>query len=97
MEIELLPLLVPALFLDWAVHNQLVSTLRFGWLNAIRVLSKVLFLVLVVLLVGVLGLKTAGGNDRAGAAVSSPSAARGFTGAQPGCNDGAGEAASSSR
>jgi stage V sporulation protein B len=53
--------LVPALFLDWAVHNQLVSTLRFGWLNALRVLSKLIFLLLVVVLVGAVGMQAAGG------------------------------------
>ena len=58
--------LVPFLFLEWALNNQLVGTLRFGRYNLLLVVAKVANLAAVVVLVGVLGLAVGGALVAAG-------------------------------
>ena len=53
-------LVIPATFLDWTLHNQLLGRLRFGYYNALIVGSKVLYLVLVVVLLRVVDLGVSG-------------------------------------
>jgi len=53
-------LLIPVTFLDWTTHNQLLGSLRFGLYNTLIVLSKVVFLVGVVLLLRVVPLGVSG-------------------------------------
>lgn len=53
--------LVPLTLLEYAVPCQLAGRLRFGLMNALRVISKVAYLVVAVLLVGLLHLGVAGG------------------------------------
>lgn len=48
--------LIPATFLDWTTHNQLVGMLRFGLFNALTILSRGVYLVAIVVLVAVLDL-----------------------------------------
>jgi O-antigen/teichoic acid export membrane protein len=51
---------IPATFLDWTTHNQLLGKLRFGLYNALIVSSKVAYLVLVVVLLRVVSLGVSG-------------------------------------
>jgi len=53
-------LVVSILFLDYTTHNQLLGRLRFGLVNLLVVLSKIAYLICVVLLVGVLDLGVSG-------------------------------------
>jgi stage V sporulation protein B len=53
--------LVPIVFMDWTTHGQLQGMLRFGRYNVLTVLSKAIYAVCVVILVGELGLGVAGG------------------------------------
>jgi O-antigen/teichoic acid export membrane protein len=53
-------LTIPATFLDWTTHNQLLGRLRFGYYNALIVVSKVVFLVIVILCLQVLDLGVSG-------------------------------------
>jgi O-antigen/teichoic acid export membrane protein len=53
-------ILVPASFLDWTTHNQLLGDLRFGLYNALVVGQKVVFFVGVVLLLWVVNLGVSG-------------------------------------
>ena len=53
-------LLVPLMFLDWSIHNQLFGKLRFGLLNVLFVLSRLVALASVVVLVGLLDLGVLG-------------------------------------
>lgn len=53
-------LTIPAMFLDWTTHNQLLGRLRFGYYNALIVASKVLFLVAVTLCLRILDLGVTG-------------------------------------
>jgi O-antigen/teichoic acid export membrane protein len=53
--------LVPLTFLDWTTHNQVLGRLRFGLFNVLVVLSKLVYLVTIVVLVGVFGGGVAGG------------------------------------
>jgi O-antigen/teichoic acid export membrane protein len=46
-------LLVPLTFLDWTTHNQLIGSLRFGLFNALVAVSKVVYVVAVVMLLAV--------------------------------------------
>lgn len=48
-------ILVPLLFLDWCIHNQLFGKLRFRLLNLFIVGSRVVTLALAVVLVGIAG------------------------------------------
>jgi O-antigen/teichoic acid export membrane protein len=52
--------LIPFTFLDWTTHNQLLGAGRFGLYNTLVVLSKVVFLVGVVLLLHVVPLGVSG-------------------------------------
>ena len=47
--------LVPATFLDWTTHNQIIGALRFGLFNALAIAARVVYLVGIVVLVAVLG------------------------------------------
>ena len=53
-------LLVPLMFLDWSIHNQLYGRLRFGLLNVLFVLSRVVALVSIIVFVGLLDLGVPG-------------------------------------
>jgi O-antigen/teichoic acid export membrane protein len=52
--------LVPLTFLDWSIHNQLFGKLRFGLLNLLLVMSRLVSLAAIVVLVGVLDLGVPG-------------------------------------
>jgi O-antigen/teichoic acid export membrane protein len=52
--------LIPLTFLDWTTHNQILGRLRFGLFNVLTVVSKALYLVAIIVLVGVLGGGVAG-------------------------------------
>jgi O-antigen/teichoic acid export membrane protein len=51
---------VSIIFLDYTTHNQLLGRLRFGLVNLLVVLSKIAYLICVVVLVGVLDLGVSG-------------------------------------
>jgi O-antigen/teichoic acid export membrane protein len=53
--------LVPIMFLDWTTHGQLQGMLMFGRYNALSVISKIVYALGVLLLVGTLGLGVTGG------------------------------------
>ena len=53
--------LIPLTFLDWTANNQILGRLRFGLFNALRVLSKMVYLLAILLLVVWLGAGVAGG------------------------------------
>jgi O-antigen/teichoic acid export membrane protein len=53
-------LLVPLTFLDWSIHNQLYGKLRFGLLNVLIVVSRLVALASVLVLVGLLDLGVSG-------------------------------------
>jgi len=59
--------LVPIMFLDWTTHGQLQGMLLFGRFNALNVLSKIVYALVVLILVGALGLGVAGGVIATGA------------------------------
>jgi stage V sporulation protein B len=52
--------LVPLMFLDWSIHNQLFGKLRFGLLNLLLVVSRLVSLAGIVVLVGILDLGVPG-------------------------------------
>jgi O-antigen/teichoic acid export membrane protein len=59
--------LVPIMFLDWTTHGQLQGMLLFGRYNALSILSKIVYALGVLILVGALGLGIAGGVIATGA------------------------------
>ncbi|HEV3318132.1 MAG TPA: oligosaccharide flippase family protein [Solirubrobacteraceae bacterium] len=59
--------LVPITFLDWTTHGQLQGMLLFGRYNALSVLSKIVYALGVLVLVGALGMGVAGGVIATGA------------------------------
>lgn len=52
----LVALLVPATFMDWSIKNELFGTLRFGLANVLTVISKFIYLIAIIVLLGLLGL-----------------------------------------
>jgi stage V sporulation protein B len=59
--------LVPITFLDWTTHGQLQGMLLFGRYNTLSVLSKIVYALGVLVLVGTLGLGVTGGVIATGA------------------------------
>lgn len=53
--------LVPVVFVDWTTHGQLQGMMRFGRFNALLVISRVVYALAIVLLLGVIGAGVAGG------------------------------------
>ncbi len=60
--------LVPIVFLDWTTHGQLQGMTRFGRFNALLVISRIAYVLVIVVLLGVFSFGVTGGLIATGAA-----------------------------